>query len=183
MPLVLSHRRDSMSHEDRVVVTNPDPTEAVKEALRLAVETINEKFAAAQAAVVLAHSGLQEQLSAMSAGINDKFAGNKELVDQLGKANAVALNAALETQKDLLRQLKDQFDTSIRGVNEKIDRLTSRMDTGEGGARGASDNRQLSRQDVQDSRQSTDSTRTLVFALITVGLVALGIVVDVLIRK
>jgi len=163
--------------EDRtVVVTKPDPTEAVQEALRLAVQTINDKFETGEKAVVLAHRGLQDQLSAMSTGINDKFAGNKELVDQLGKANAVALNAALETQKDLLRQLKDQFDTSIRGVNEKIDRLTSRMDTGEGGARGASDNR-------QDNRQSTDSTRNLIFALIGVGLVIVGIVVDAMLRK
>lgn len=168
---------------DDTVVTNPDPTAAVTEALRLAVETINEKFKTGAAAVVLAHSELQNQLSSMSAGINDKFAGNKELVDQLGKANAVALNAALETQKDLLKQLQISFDTSIKVVNEKIDRLTSRIDTGEGGARGASDNRQISRQDVQDSRQSADSTRNFILALIGTVLIATGIIVSVLLRK
>jgi hypothetical protein len=113
-------------------IGKPDPTEAVKEALRLAVETINEKFKGSADAVILAREELKLRLDAMSAGINDKFAGNKELVDQLGKANAVALNAALETQKDLLKQLQISFDTSIKVVNEKIDRLTSRIDTGEG---------------------------------------------------
>lgn len=166
-----------------IVVTNPDPTEAVKEAVRLAVETINEKFKSGAQAVVLAHSELQNQLSAMSAGINDKFAGNKELVDQLGKANAVALNAALETQKDLLKQLKDQFDTSIKVVNEKIDRLTSRIDTGEAWTGGAIDNRKSSRQEVQDSRQRDDSTRSFIMALIGTVLVATGIIVTVLLRK
>ena len=166
-----------MADTPRVVVTtDPDPTEAVKEALRLAVETINEKFKAGAQAVVLAHSELQNQLSAMSAGINDKFAGNKELVDQLGKANAVALNAALETQKDLLKQLQISFDTSIKVVNEKIDRLTSRIDTGEGRTGGADSNR-------RDERQTTVDNRNYQAVLIGLGVTIVGLIVGWLLYR
>ncbi len=156
--------------EHKIVVTNPDPTEAVKEAVRLAVETINEKFKSGAQAVVLAHSELQNQLSAMSARINDKFAGNKELVDQLGKANAVALNAALETQKDLLKQLQISFDTSIKVVNEKIDRLTSRIDMGEGRTGGADTNR-------RDERQHLVDNRNYQAALISLGVTVIGLII------
>ncbi len=162
--------------DNKIVVTNPDPTEAVKEALRLAVETINEKFKTAGQAVVLAHSELQNQLSAMSAGINDKFAGNKELVDQLGKANAVALNAALETQKDLLKQLQISFDTSIKVVNEKIDRLTSRIDTGEGRTGGVDSNR-------RDERQTTVDNRNYQAVLIGLGVTIVGLIVGWLLYR
>jgi predicted HicB family RNase H-like nuclease len=122
-----------------VVVTDPDPTAAVTEALRLAVRTIEDKFADQKASIVLAREEMAEKLQALFAGINDRFTGNKELVDQLGQANATALTAALENQKELLTQLKVTFDGTISAVNEKIDavnekidRLTSRLDTGDG---------------------------------------------------
>jgi hypothetical protein len=138
----------------RVVVTDPDPTEAVKEALTLAIRNLSERvsaqFAAGDKAVIVARDALADQLAAMIMTIDGKFAANKDLVDQLAKANAVALTAALQTQKesaaksevatgDMLKQLQTAFETANRTTNEKIDRLTSRMDTGEGKTRGAGD--------------------------------------------
>ena len=150
----------------------PDPTEAVQQALRLAVQTINEKVKAIAEAVVLAREEQRRQLDAMGAGINDKFAGNKELVDQLGKANAVALNAALDTQKDLLKQLQITFDGTFRGVNEKIDvvdqkinRLTSRIDTGEARTSYGDVDRRDYKQDVRDTHQNTANNWTTILAV------------------
>lgn len=137
-----------------VVKTNPDPTEAVKEALTLAIKNLSDKingqFDANDKAVILARDELGAQLAALISTIDGKFAANKDLVDQLAKANAVALSAALQTQKesaaksevsvgDLLKQLQASFETANRTTNEKIDRLTSRMDTGEGKTKGAGD--------------------------------------------
>jgi hypothetical protein len=136
-----------MANGEKVVVTNPDPTEAVKEALTLAIKNLSDQvanqFDANDKAVILARDELASQLSAMIVTIDGKFAANKDLVDQLAKANAVALTAALSTQKesaaksevavgDMLKQLQASFETANRTTNEKIDRLTSRMDTGEG---------------------------------------------------
>lgn len=141
-------------YDPPVVKTNPDPTEAVKEALTLAIKNLSDKigaeFTANDKAVSLAREELAEQLAAMVLTIDGKFAANKDLVDQLAKANAVALSAALQTQKesaaksevsvgDLLKQLQVSFETANRTTNEKIDRLTSRMDTGEGKTKGAGD--------------------------------------------
>lgn len=141
-------------YDPPVVKTNPDPTEAVKEALTLAIknlsELVNNEFAANDKAVTLARKELEAQLTAMVLTIDGKFAANKDLVDQLAKANAVALSAALQTQKesaakseisigDLIKQLQGSQETANRVTNEKIDRLTSRMDTGEGKTKGAGD--------------------------------------------
>lgn len=141
-------------YDPPVVKTNPDPTEAVKEALTLAIKNLSDKisgeFTANDKAVVLAREELAANLAAMISTIDGKFAANKDLVDQLAKANAVALSAALQTQKesaaksevsvgDLLKQLQVSFETANRTTNEKIDRLTSRMDTGEGKTKGAGD--------------------------------------------
>jgi hypothetical protein len=130
------------------VVTNPDPTTAVKEALELAVENLSKeielRFKARDTATEVAADVLIDKLAAMASGINDKFTANKDLVDQLAKANATALSAALQTQKesaakfeaavaDLIKQLQVSFDTANKATNEKIDRLTSRLDLGQGG--------------------------------------------------
>lgn len=163
--------------KDPIVKTDPDPTEAVKEALRLAVETINQRFMANAEAVVLARDEMKRALDAMAAGINDKFAGNKELVDQLGKANAVALSAALETQKDLLKQLQINFDGSIRIVNEKIDRLTSRLDTGQGNITANEINRASNREDDRDHKKETVDNRAFYVALIAAAIAAAAFVI------
>lgn len=173
------------------VVTNPDPTAAVKEALELAIKNLDAKidlrFLSIERATVLAREESKEKLNALKDTIsglaNERVASNKELVDQLGRANSTALTAALMTQEKGQAQLKQSFDEANKATNEKIDRIISRLDLGEGRTGGAIDNRQISRQDIQDSRQSTDSTRNLIFALIGVVLVATGIVVSVMLNK
>lgn len=173
--------------EDKVVVTNPDPTLAVKEALELAIKNLDEKiaerFKGIDQATVLARNELKDQLGALEASINDKFVANEKLVDQLGRANSTALTAALQTQEksaaktetsigDMIKQMKTAFDDSNKATNEKIDRLTSRLDLGEGRVGGAA-----------GSRQSSDSTRTFIVAMIGSVLIATGIIVSVMLRK
>jgi hypothetical protein len=134
-----------------IVTTDPDPTEAVKEALTLAVNNLDEKFSgqiqSIHEGIKLARVEMKDQLAALSSTIAERFLANKDLVDQLSKANASALAAALLTQKegaakdtagtgDLLRQLQNGVDSANKATNEKIDRLTSRLDTGEGSDRG-----------------------------------------------
>jgi len=78
--------------KNEIVKTNPDPTEAVKEALTLAIKNLDDKFAsqfrANDAAVILARQELKDQLLVMDINIASKFLSNKDLVDQLGLANA-----------------------------------------------------------------------------------------------
>lgn len=171
---------------DKVVVTNPDPTTAVKEALELAVKNLDEKLAerlrASEAAITLARNELKDQLLTMDSRINDKFIANEKLVDQLGRANSTALTAALQTQEKGQAQLKQSFDEANKATNEKIDRLTSRLDLGEGRIGGAVDNRQTSRQDTQDTRHSSESTRAFIMALIAAVLIATGIIVSILLK-
>jgi nucleosome binding factor SPN SPT16 subunit len=134
-------------NQEGVVKTNPDPTEAVKEALTLAIRNLDDKISiqlkSVDDATRLAREELKSQLESIVNAVNEKFIANKDLVDQLAKANAVALSAALQTQKesaaksevgvgDLLKQMQVAFDASSKSTNEKIDRLTSRLDTGEG---------------------------------------------------
>lgn len=133
--------------QEDIVKTDPDPTAAVKEALSLAIRNLDEKvalqFKAIDDSTRLAREELKSQLAGIVNAVNEKFIANKDLVDQLAKANAVALSAALQTQKesaaksevgvgDLLKQMQVAFDASSKSTNEKIDRLTSRLDTGEG---------------------------------------------------
>jgi uncharacterized protein YhaN len=170
--------------EGDVVKTNPDPTEAVKEALTLAIKNLSEKvsgqFDSDAKAVLLAREELAKQLAAMISTIDGKFAANKDLVDQLAKANAVALSAALQTQKesaaksevsvgDLLKQLQASFETANRTTNEKIDRLTSRMDTGEGRGIGTTDSK-------QDRTADKDQTLKIVSVVVALAALAFGVV-------
>jgi hypothetical protein len=170
---------DSRPDNTRIVVTDPDPTVAVKEALTLAINNlsiqINDHFDSNDKAVLLAREELEKQLAAMILTIDGKFAANKDLVDQLAKANAVALTAALSTQKesaaksevavgDMLKQLQAQFETANRTTNEKIDRLTSRMDTGEGRGFGNIENKQ---------DRTTDKGQAIALAAMVISFIAL----------
>ena len=172
-----------MATGSKEITTNPDPTDAVREALTLAIKNLAEKIdgelSANDKAVVLAREELERQLAAMILTIDGKFAANKDLVDQLAKANAVALTAALQTQKesaaksevaigDMLKQLQSAFETANKTTNEKIDRLTSRMDTGEDWRRAGSDDRQS---------RSTDRGQSIstVAVVVSVGLLAVAI--------
>ena len=181
--------------KDEVVVTNPDPTAAVKEALELAIRNLDDKidrrFQGIDSATTLAREELREKLSDLKEGIqasaDAERAANKDLVEKLERVGQAALSAALLTQKesaakselamaDQLRQLQNAFEAANKATNEKIDRLTSRLDMGEGRTGGVDANR-------SDHRNSTLDTRSLVFALISVILIAAGIIVSIEMRR
>jgi len=170
--------------KDTVVKTNPDPTEAVKEALTLAIKNLTDKigdrFDLNDKAVVLARSELAAQLTAVIMTIDSKFVANKDLVDQLAKANAVALTAALSTQKESaaksevavgesLKQLQASFETANRTTNEKIDRLTSRMDTSEGRGFGN-----------VETRRDSSTDKTQMIAIVMAAVAIIGVVITAL---
>src|ERR1700719_2921441 len=153
-----------------VVVTDPDPTAAVKEALELAIKNLDDKidrrFVGIDQATVLAREELKDKLTALQSTLtnaaNERATSNKDLVEKLEKANQIALTAALQTQKesaakselgiaDLLKQLQVSFETANKATNEKIDRLTSRLDTGEGRIGGVDDNRRDYRAQPRDA--------------------------------
>jgi NADH dehydrogenase/NADH:ubiquinone oxidoreductase subunit G len=153
---------------DNIVKTNPDPTEAVKEALTLAIKNLDEKFSAQlkanDTAVLLARQELKDQLLALDANIANKFLSNKDLVDQLGVANAAALSAALLTQKEMANKSEAAMADTNKATNEKIDRLTSRLDMGEGRGFGAVESKQ---------DRTTDKSHTVALAAVLIALAAL----------
>jgi hypothetical protein len=155
--------------EGEPVKTNPDPTTAVKDALTLAIKNIDDKFdlrfSAADAAVLLARQELKDQLLQMDSNIANKFLANKDLVDQLGAANAAALSAALLTQKEMANKSEAAMADTNKATNEKIDRLTSRLDLGEGRGFGAGESKH---------DRSTDKGQIIAMAA---ALIALGVLV------
>lgn len=192
-------------HNPAEVVTNPDPTTAVKEALELAIKNLSHEMDlrvdAMEKASNLAREQLKEKLEALASSINDKFGANeklvsqlatatKDLVDQLAKANAVALAAALSTQKesaskfelnvgDLLKGLASNFETAIKATNEKIEvlrssviSLTSRLDLGQGGFNNRIDNRREDREDTRDTAKAATDNRSFIVAAIAAAIAA-----------
>jgi hypothetical protein len=99
--------------DSRIVVTDPDPTVAVKEALTLAIKNLDDK-------------------------LSQRFDGNDKAVElareevkiaarDLAKSQADALEAALKTTTDANTKLEQSFQSSNTATNEKIDRLTERI--------------------------------------------------------
>jgi hypothetical protein len=155
--------------EGPIVKTNPDPTEAVKEALTLAIKNLDEKFAhrfdASDAAVLLARQELKDQLIALDSNIANKFLSNKDLVDQLGVANAAALSAALLTQKEMANKSEAAAADTNKATNEKIDRITSRLDMGEGRGFGV---------DASKQDRTTDKGQLIAVISVVIALAALA---------
>lgn len=168
-------------HTREVVVTDPDPTDAVREALTLAIKNLEEKvdarFISSDEATKLAREELREKLADLKSGIQGaadaERVANKDLVEKLERVGQAALSAALLTQKesaakselamaDQLRQLQNAFEAANKATNEKIDRLTSRLDMGEGRTGGADMNR-------RDERDTSRSDRTYQMTLIGLG--------------
>jgi hypothetical protein len=171
-----------------VVVTDPDPTAAVTEALKLAVanidgringldEKIDFRFQAIDQATTLARDEYHREISTLKIEIQNAASAaaqaNKELVGQLGLANSTALTAALQTQEksaaksegaltELLKQQQINFATAVTVINDKIDRLTSRFDLSTASTTAADTNR-------RDSRDESHSNRTQQTALIAIG--------------
>jgi hypothetical protein len=190
--------------DSSVVKTNPDPTQAVLERLELLERTINDKFEIRDGATTLARGELKDTLAALLNAVNDKFSANeklvsqlatatKDLVDQLAKANAVALAAALSTQKEsaakfelnvgeLLKGLASNFATEIKATNDKIEvlrtmvtALTSRLDLGQGGTASSDKNRYDLREDTRDTKKNTTDNRTFVVAVIGAAIAAVAL--------
>ena len=159
--------------KDEIVKTNPDPTEAVKEALTLAIKNLDEKFAsrfeANDAAVLLARQELKDQLIALDANIASKFLSNKDLVDQLGLANAAALSAALLTQKEMANKSEAASGDTNKATNEKIDRIVSRLDLGEGRGFGVVESK-------KDNTTDKDQTLKIVSVMVALAALAFGVV-------
>jgi hypothetical protein len=132
--------------EKAVVKTDPDPTSAVKEALTLAIKNLDDKilqrFNASDKAVELAREEV------------------KTAARDLAKANADALDAALKTTTNSASKLAESFETANKATNEKIDRLTERINIWTG-----RDNMV----DVSKQAQSTDKGQTISMVALIIG--------------
>jgi hypothetical protein len=98
---------------DNIVKTNPDPTEAVKEALTLAIKNLDDK--------------ISQRLDSNDKAVELAREEVKTAARDLAKANADALEAALKTTTSSATKLAESFETANKATNEKIDRLTERI--------------------------------------------------------
>lgn len=134
-----------------VVKTNPDPTEAVKEAVTLAINNLDDKltqrFDLNDRAVALA----REEVKTATA--------------ELAKSQAEALSAALKTTNEANAKLTDSFKSDSKATNEKIDRVIERINIWTG-----RDNT------VVDSKidRSTDKGQTIAMVSVLIALAALA---------
>lgn len=149
MPL-RGHMTGTKGYAPPVVKTNPDPTEAVKEALTLAIKNIDDKvtlrFDLNDKAVALA----REEVKTAAA--------------ELSKANSEALKFALATATESSSKLAESFKSDSKATNEKIDRLTERINIWTG----RDSNAVESKQD-----RSTDKGQTLTLVSVMIALAAL----------
>lgn len=133
-----------------VVKTNPDPTEAVKEALTLAIKNIDDKvtqrFNMNDTAVALA----REEVKTAAA--------------ELSRANSEALKFALATATESSSKLAENFKSDSKATNEKIDRLTERINIWTGRDNSAVESKQ---------ERSTDKGQTLTLVSVMIALAAL----------
>jgi tetrahydromethanopterin S-methyltransferase subunit B len=139
-----------MADNVRTVVTDPDPTEAVKEALTLAIKNLDEK--------------ITQRLNANDKAVELAREEVKTAARDLAKSQADALEAALKATTDANTKLEQSFEKSNQATNEKIDRLTERINIWTG-----RDNTEItSKQD-----RSTDKSQTVALAAVFIALAAL----------
>jgi chromosome segregation ATPase len=138
-----------MVDRDRVVVTDPDPTEAVKEALTLAIKNLDEK--------------LSQRLDQNDKAVELAREEVKTAARDLAKANADALDAALKTTTNSASKLAESFETANKATNEKIDRLTERINIWTGRDNTAADSK---------TDRTTDKGQALVMISILIALAA-----------
>jgi hypothetical protein len=98
---------------DRTVKTNPDPTVAVKEAVTLAIENIRRE--------------ITQRLDGMDRAVELAREEVKTSAAELAKANSEALKFALTTATESSSKLAESFKSDSKATNEKIDRLTERI--------------------------------------------------------
>lgn len=142
-----------------VVKTDPDPTEAVKEALTLAIKNLDDK--------------LSQRLDS-----NDKavFLAREEVktaAAELAKSQAEALSAALKATTDSNTKLEQSFEKSNGATNEKIDRLTERINIWTGRDSTAVETK-------QDRNTDKGQTLNLVSVVVAVGALAFVVVMALL---
>jgi hypothetical protein len=144
-----------MADSTRTVVTDPDPTVAVKEAMTLAIKNLDDK-------------------------LSQRFDGNDKAVElareevkiaarDLAKSQADALEAALKTTTDANTKLEQSFQSSNTATNEKIDRLTERINIWTG-----RDNTEVAGK--QDRTADKSQTITLVSVFIALASLVFGVV-------
>jgi len=138
--------------ERRVVVTDPDPTEAVKEALTLAIKNLDDKQSQRHEASDKAVELAREEV--------------KTAARDLAKANADALDAALKTTSAAASKLAESFETANKATNEKIDRLTERINIWTGRDVGVGASKQ---------ERTTDKGQSLTIITILIAAAALAI--------
>lgn len=90
-----------------------DPTEAAKEALTLAIKNLDEK--------------VTQRLDASDKAVTLAREEVKTAAAELSKSQAEALAAALKATTDSNTKLEQSFEKSNGATNEKIDRLTERI--------------------------------------------------------
>jgi hypothetical protein len=138
--------------KDAVVRTDPDPTLAVEKAVTLAIDNLrrefNQRFDANDTAVALARD--EVKISAA----------------ELANANSEALKFALKTATDASLQLADSFKIDSKATNEKIDRLTERINIWTGRDSSVVENR---------TERSSDKGQTLIIITIIVAVAALAL--------
>lgn len=133
-----------------VVKTNPDPTEAVKEAVTLAIKNLDDKvslrFDLNDKAVALA----REEVKTAAA--------------ELSKANSEALKFALATATESSSKLAESFKSDSKATNEKIDRAIERINIWTGRDNSAVENKQ---------DRNTDKGQTLITISLLIALAGL----------
>ena len=143
-----------------VVKTNPDPTEAVKGALTLAIKNLDDKVS------------LQFELSDRAVALaRDEV---KSAAAELAKANSEALKFALATATESSSKLAESFKSDSKATNEKIDRLTERINIWTGRDNSAVENKQ---------DRSTDKVQTLVTISVVAAIASLMIAFAALFLK
>ena len=144
---------------DDIIKTNPDPTLAVEKSVALAIKNLDEKFTQRMndndRAVVLA----RDEVKTASA--------------DLAKAYAEALQAALKTTTEANSKLADSFRNESGATNEKIDRLTERINIWTG----RDSNMVESKVDAHNDRSYGLGTAMMIISLIAMGVtIALAVV-------
>ncbi len=148
-------------YDPPVVKTNPDPTEAVKEALTLAIKNLDDKIS------------LQFELSDRAVALAREEV--KSAAAELAKANSEALKFALATATESSSKLAESFKSDSKATNEKIDRLTERINIWTGRDNSVVENK-------QDRSTDKGQTLTLASVIVAVGALAFAIIMAMMKR-
>jgi hypothetical protein len=136
--------------DNHIIKTDPDPTEAVKEALTLAIKNADEKFALRLEAMDRAVLLLQETqnrsptIGEVYAKFNEKFKAidqqfieRDKRTDQLTLASSTAIAAALQAQKEAAGEAQKSSAAAIAkaetATSESIKQLQALFQTSIGG--------------------------------------------------